>query len=90
MTYRVEIAIEALTEIDQALEWLSQQSSAAAARWHTGLRVAIDTLKTQGSPIAPLTSGCPPAPAAGRRTGAGTGGVHVFQPRDRGPTTIPR
>jgi plasmid stabilization system protein ParE len=53
--YRVEISIEALAEIDQALQWLVEQSPTAAARWHAGLRRAIQTLRTQPRrcPLAP-------------------------------------
>lgn len=55
MNYRVEISLAALAEIDQALAWLVEQSRPAAARWHAGLRRAIETLRThpRRCPLAP-------------------------------------
>jgi plasmid stabilization system protein ParE len=55
MTYRVEISLAALAEIDQALEWRVEQSRPAAARWHAGLRRVIRTLRThpRRCPLAP-------------------------------------
>jgi plasmid stabilization system protein ParE len=55
MAFNVEITRRALREIDQALAWLAGRSPAAAARWHSQLLDAIDTLEANPSrcPLAP-------------------------------------
>lgn len=45
MRFAVRIAARALAEIDQALEWLSERSPTAAARWHQRLLEAIQSLE---------------------------------------------
>ena len=46
MAYRVEISPLAVSDIEDAYLWLSEQSRPAAARWYHGLRKAIESLET--------------------------------------------
>lgn len=45
MAYSVRITARALREIDEALEWLSERASRAAARWHEQLMGAVRSLE---------------------------------------------
>ncbi len=45
MPFTVHITSRALREIDEALQWLSERSHAAALRWHERLVEAIHSLK---------------------------------------------
>ena len=45
MAHQVRITARALADIDEALTWLSQQSSQAAARWHASLLEKVQTLE---------------------------------------------
>lgn len=45
MAFAVHITRKALREIDEALEWLSEQSRPAATRWHARLQEAIQSLQ---------------------------------------------
>ncbi len=45
MAHSVHITARALREIDEALEWLSEQSRAAALRWHEQLMEAVRSLE---------------------------------------------
>src|SRR5262245_41672151 len=45
MAYAVQITARALREIDDALDWLSGRSRAAAARWHEQLMEAVRSLE---------------------------------------------
>ena len=46
MGHSVQITARALAEIDEALEWLSRRSRAAALRWHEQLMEAVRSLAT--------------------------------------------
>ena len=45
MAHAIHITVRALSEIDGALEWLSQRSRAAAVRWHEQLSGAVRSLE---------------------------------------------
>jgi plasmid stabilization system protein ParE len=45
MAHSVHITAKALREIDATLEWLSERSRAAAARWHERLMEAVRSLE---------------------------------------------
>lgn len=45
MAHSIHITARALREIDEALEWLSERSRAAAARWHRQLLEAVRSLE---------------------------------------------
>jgi plasmid stabilization system protein ParE len=45
MGHSVHITARALGEIDEALEWLSEQSPLAADRWHQRLQEAVRSLE---------------------------------------------
>jgi plasmid stabilization system protein ParE len=45
MAHSVHLTARALREIDEALEWLSERSRRAAARWHEQLLEAVRSLE---------------------------------------------
>jgi plasmid stabilization system protein ParE len=45
MAHSVRITARALREIDEALEWISKRSVAAARRWHDKLLAAVRSLE---------------------------------------------
>ena len=45
MAHSVHITARALREIDETLEWLTQRSHSAAARWHGRLLEAVRSLE---------------------------------------------
>ena len=54
MAHSVRITVRALREIDEALEWLSGQSRAAAVRWHGQLLEAIRSLENNPERRTPM------------------------------------
>lgn len=55
--YNVEITNTAFADLEQAFEWLSQQSESAAERWRESLLTVIESLEQfpERFPIAPET-----------------------------------
>ena len=55
MAFSVHLTARALREIDEALEWLTERSRAAAARWHEQLLEAVRSLENhpQACGLAP-------------------------------------